>query len=100
MIFVDMYVHLVYTLLLLEFSKVFGSSIVLQDDPATIHCSDAAFEVPTEFSSRIPDDRATKVGNIFPIENVWIIAKTRGEGQRTQNPSQAQDYHQGSVEGD
>lgn len=51
---------------------------IWQDDPATIHRAKIALEaVARNFKERIPHDlQASKMADVWPIENVWAILKS------------------------
>ena len=59
-------------------NQLYGERAVWQDDPATIHRTANALEACSAFRARVPhDEQASKMADIWPIENVWAIVKDR-----------------------
>ena len=60
---------------------------IFQDDNATIHRSAVSLAAVAEtFDNRIqPSLQASKMADVYPIENVWIIVKTQNQGGCREN---------------
>ena len=57
-------------------TKLYGQRAVWQDEPATIHCTEAALEACSAFTSRIPhEEQAEEMADIWHVENIWSIVK-------------------------
>ena len=74
----DMYAHMVTKYVVPAVNQLYGERAVWQDDPATIHRTANALEACSAFRARVPhDEQASKMADIWPIENVWAIVKDR-----------------------
>ena len=72
-----MYAYMVRTRAVPAVKKLYGTRVVWQDDPATIHRTAEALLSCSAFSKRIPHElQAPKMAYIWPIENVWSIMTT------------------------
>ena len=58
---------------------------IFQDDNATIHRSAVSLAAVAEtFDNRIqPSLQAYKMADVYPIENVWSIVKTKGDAKKS-----------------
>ena len=58
---------------------------IFQDDNATIHRSAVSLAAVAEtFDNRIqPSLQASKMADVYPIENVWSIVKTKGDAEKS-----------------
>jgi hypothetical protein len=64
-------------------TKFYSQKVVWQDDPATIHRTEAALEDSSAFASRIPNkEQAPKMADIWPVENIWSIEMVKPKEPR------------------
>jgi hypothetical protein len=70
-------------------TKLYGERVVWQQDPATIHRTEAALEAFSAFASRIPHEAlAPKMADIWPVENIWSIVKEMIKSKEPKNKAQ------------
>ena len=85
----DMYAHMVTEYAVPAVNKLYGQRAVWQDDPASIHRTENALKACSAFKHRIPhDEQASKMADVWTIENVWAIVKERVKAKEPKNKAE------------